>query len=109
MLWVVYLSLTPYPISVPVETGDKVGHVLAYAVLMLWFAQLYSGSGRRLALALALVALGVGLEFAQLVTDFRTFELADMLADGIGAAVGWLVAPPRTMNLLDRIEALSRK
>ncbi|HEV8517264.1 MAG TPA: VanZ family protein [Burkholderiales bacterium] len=106
VLTVVYLSLTPHPISIPVEQGDKVGHVVAYAALMLWFAQIYSPSRRRLLLAVALVALGIGLEFAQLFTETRTFEIADMLADGTGVAIGWLAAPPRTINFLIRVEAI---
>jgi len=106
VLTVVYLSLTPHPISIPVEQGDKVGHVVAYAALMLWFAQIYSPSQRRLLLAVALAALGIALEFAQLLTDTRTFEIADMLADGAGVAIGWLAAPPRTINFLIRVEAI---
>jgi VanZ family protein len=106
VLFVVYLSLSPHPISVPVEQGDKIGHLAAYAALMLWFSQLYPHMQRRLMLAAALVALGVALEFAQLLTDTRTFEIADMLADGVGVAIGWLAAPPRTINFLSRAEAI---
>lgn len=106
VLFVVYLSLTPHPISIPAEHGDKVGHLAAYAALMLWFAQIYSHVTRRLTLAGALVALGIALEFAQLFTATRTFEIADMLADGVGVAIGWLVAPPRTINFLSRAEAI---
>jgi len=106
VLTVVYLSLTPQPVSIPVEQGDKVGHLAAYAVLMVWFAQLYYAAQRWLLLAVALVALRIGLEFAQLLTETRTFEIADMLADGTGVAIGWLAAPPRTINFLIRVEAI---
>jgi len=41
VLAIVYLSLTPHPIEIQVEEGDKMGHLLAYGTLMLWFAQLY--------------------------------------------------------------------
>jgi VanZ family protein len=104
VLFVVYLSLAPHPISIPGAHGDKVGHVTAYATLMLWFAQLYPRLERRRVLAGAFIALGIGLEFAQLLTDTRTFEIADMLADGAGVALGWLAAPPRTINFLRRLE-----
>ena len=106
LLSVVFLSLTPEPISIPGGQGDKVGHVAAYAVLMLWFGQLYSSANRRLTLAGAFLALGIGLEFAQLLTDIRTFEIADMLAGGVGVAIGWLVAPPRTINFLNCVEVV---
>lgn len=104
MLLVIYLSLIPAPPSIPGEEGDKIGHVLAYATLMMWFSQLYAGLPRRLLLALAFVALGIALEFVQRETGYRTFEIADMVADSVGVAVGWLVAPPRTPNALQLLE-----
>jgi glycopeptide antibiotics resistance protein len=51
------------------------------------------------------MALGIGLEFAQLLTDARTFSIADMLADGLGVLLGWIVAPPRTFNVLTALES----
>lgn len=104
ILLVIYLSLIPAPPSIPGEEGDKIGHVLAYATLMMWFLQLYAGLPRRLVLALAFVALGIALEFVQRDTGYRTFEIADMVADSVGVAVGWLVAPPRTRNALRLLE-----
>ena len=104
VLLIVYLSLTPSPISVPITEGDKIGHALAYATLMLWFAQLYLGKKSRITVASASVALGIGLEFAQMLTDTRTFSIADMLADGLGVFLGWVAAPPRTVNLLTAME-----
>jgi VanZ family protein len=106
VLMIVYLSLAAQPIPLPGEHGDKIGHLAAYAVLMLWFVQLYSGAIVRRLLALAFVALGVGLEFAQLLTDTRTFDVADMAADSLGVAIGWLVAPPRTINILRWVESV---
>jgi len=104
VLVIIYLSLTPRPISVPVSEGDKIGHAVAYAVLMLWFAQLYFGTKSRIAVAAASAALGIALEFAQLLTDARTFSTADMLADGFGVLLGWVAAPPRTVNFLSWME-----
>src|SRR5258708_17000173 len=48
VLFVVYLSLTPEPVQVPMEEGDKFGHVFAYAALMSWFANLYEVTARRM-------------------------------------------------------------
>ena len=103
---VLYLSLAPISIQVGVEQGDKYLHALAYAAMMLWFSSLYSASTRRLALAVALVGLGIAIEFLQGLTDYRTFESADMVADAIGVCVGWLCAPPRLPNFLSLVERL---
>jgi hypothetical protein len=40
VVFVIWLSLTPQPIEIPVEQGDKLGHIAAYGTLMVWFAQL---------------------------------------------------------------------
>lgn len=103
---VIYLSLTPYPIDgIPVENGDKYDHLLAYATLMFWFAQIHEQSRVRLCLALALIGMGVGLEFLQRLTGFRTFEIGDMTASAIGVCVGWIASPPRLPHLLRHLEA----
>ena len=81
---VVYLSLTPRPPEIDVIAGDKIGHVLAYAFLMLWFAQLYRPRPIKFAIALGLVGLGIAIEFAQQQTGYRSFEVADMGADAVG-------------------------
>jgi len=93
----IYLWLTPNPPEIPVEQGDKIGHVMAFAVLMLWWAQLYFGRARLL-IAAALLALGVGLEFVQGWTGYRNFEYADMLADLVGITIGCWLGPPRLPN-----------
>ena len=97
---VIYLSLMRNPPSIPVEQGDKLEHIAAYAMLMFWFAHLDPDRRRRQWMALALLALGVGLEFVQGMTDYREFSVADMAADAIGIGGGWLLAPPRLPSLL---------
>jgi VanZ family protein len=102
---VIYQSLTPNPIAIPASQGDKYGHVLAYATLMFWFAQLHYGVRARLGWAIAFIAMGIALEFVQRLTDYRTFELADMAADAVGVFVGWILAPPRSPLFLQYFEA----
>jgi VanZ family protein len=99
-----YASLTPAPPSLPVEGGDKLDHILAYATLMLWFAWLYARNSARLGFASGFVALGVALEFAQSLTDYRSFEVADMAADGLGVALGWLIVCSPLPNLFVLVE-----
>jgi VanZ family protein len=97
---IVALSLMPNPPTIDVESGDKLGHVLAYAGIMAWFAQVYETFGRRWLTAALLACLGVALEFAQGWIGFRTFSYADMAADGLGILVGWLLSPPRVPHVL---------
>ena len=108
VLLVIYLSLAPISIEVPVEEGDKFGHVAAYAALMLWFANLFESLNRRIGFAIGFVVLGVVLEFMQGWTGYRTFEVADMAADAFGVAAGWALAPPRLPNFLQRFEKFVR-
>lgn len=95
-----YLSLTPQPPEIPMEQGDKLGHGLAYAVLAYWWATLFPGLARRVLLAAVLLAVGIGIEFLQRWTGYRTFDYYDMLADAVGIAIGWLAACPRTPDVL---------
>src|SRR5207249_12140871 len=75
VILVVWLSLTPHPIAIPIEHGDKLGHFGAYATLMFWFAQLDGRHRKRVAYAIGFVTLGVALEFAQRLTNYRAFEV----------------------------------
>ncbi|MGH8653299.1 MAG: VanZ family protein [Gammaproteobacteria bacterium] len=109
ILLVISLSLTPFPPDIPLpdilkENGDKLGHGMAYAMLMVWFAWLYPNLRTRLGYAAGFVVLGIALEFAQGLTEYRAFELADMSADAVGVALGWITALPPLPNLLVLIE-----
>jgi VanZ family protein len=101
---IVYLSLTPAPISIPAAEGDKYGHIAAYAAVTFWFMQIYDTARPRVVVVLALAALGGGLEIIQSFTGYRSMEAADMAADVAGIVIGWIAGPPRTVNVLDRIE-----
>lgn len=83
---IVAVSLIPSPPEVDFEGSDKAGHFLSYALLMFWFAQLYA---RRAGYAAGFVILGVGLEFLQGWTGYRSFDGYDMLANTAGVLLGW--------------------
>lgn len=104
VLAIIALSLTPAPPQIDIENSDKLGHLATYALVTLWFAQPYTGLRQRIWLALGMVALGIALEYAQRATGYRSFEVADMAADVLGVAIGWLAAPPRLPNFLDWAE-----
>jgi VanZ family protein len=110
--FVIYDSLTPYPVElpfelpfVPVEHGDKLGHGLAYATLMLWFALIDSERLVRVRWAVTFIAMGILLEFVQRFIGYRMFEVNDMVSDVFGVGIGWLAAPPRLPNPLRYLEA----
>ena len=104
VLTIIYFSLMPAPPDIGVEQGDKIGHLAAYGLTTLWFAQIYTGAHQRVRLFIGMVALGIAMEYAQRATGYRSFEVADIIADGLGVAIGWLAAPPRLPNLLSWVD-----
>lgn len=104
VVFVVYQSLTPAPVEVELGEGNRLGHLAAYGTLMGWYSHLHERRGTRITLALALVVMGITLEFIQGITGYRTLDPADALANTIGVGMGWLLAPPRLPNLLTLAE-----
>jgi VanZ family protein len=109
---VVVSSLIPLDVDLQ-EGRDKVAHFIAYGSMTFWFAMLFEGRGRQLAVTLAFAAMGVAVEFLQAMTDYRTFDVGDMIANGIGAALGFgLVRTPlgKALDWTERLLArLARK
>ena len=106
VLSVIVLSLMPHPPEIPISAGDKLAHLLTYITLMFWFAQVDIQHRQRLRWALAFIAMGIALEFAQGMTAYRSFDGFDMLANTVGVLLGWLVAPPRGWPVFRHIESL---
>jgi hypothetical protein len=102
---IIVVSLIPSPPTIDLESGDKVGHMLAYATVMAWFGQVYCTSSGRWLTAMLLVCLGIALEFAQEWTGYRTFSYTDMAANSFGILLGWLLSPPRIPHVLQRLSA----
>jgi VanZ family protein len=80
-------SLLPGPVVTAIPVRDKLEHAGAYLVLMVAFAgicrrELYPS------VAAALLALGVGLELLQLLTETRQFDLRDIGMNCAGVAAG---------------------
>jgi uncharacterized membrane protein YccC len=100
---VIVLSLIPVEVDFG-EDSDKVAHFFAYGSLSLWFGMIFAGRGWQLSIAVAFVALGVALEFLQGLTEYRTFAIADMVANAIGAVLGWGLAQTPLKNGLAWIE-----
>lgn len=103
---VTFFSLAPNPPDIDFEEGDKVQHLIAYAGLMLWFAQVRTAPAERRVTAILLVGLGVALELVQGLTGYRSLSIVDMAANTGGVALGWLAAPPRMPNAFARVSTL---
>ena len=102
--WVLAIVLSlihPPPIDLDVPDSDKVGHLLAYATLSAWAVMLFATRRAWLLAALALVALGIGMEFAQgALTDHRLRDPRDALANTLGVLLGLGVAMTRMQGWL---------
>jgi len=106
---VFYLSLRPELPEPPSQGLDKFEHLLAYGMLMFWFAHLEPMRSGRWRLALGLVAMGVAIECLQGLIGHRSFAVADIGANGLGVALGWLAAPPRVPDVLAILESRSSR
>ncbi|MDX8378549.1 MAG: VanZ family protein [Gallionella sp.] len=87
---IIYVSLMhnpPAPLTF--NNVDKLEHALSYALLTLWFGQIYHLTRTRVLLMVSLVGLGVALEYVQGWSGYRNFDVMDMLADGVGVLLGW--------------------
>ena len=103
LIW--YLSLTPTPIpDMGMDNTDKVGHFLAYALLMGWFAQIYHQIKPRILLMTTFIIMGIAIEFVQGMTEYRSFQYADMLADSIGIFLALAITHGSLSRILFNIE-----
>jgi VanZ family protein len=108
VVFVIFETLTPSPVGVPMNLSDKLLHVSGYFVLMAWFTQIYHRQYTRLGLLIAFVSMGVMLEFLQGWGGVRQFEVADMLANASGVMLAWLLSMTRFSKGLLWVDACIR-
>ena len=109
MGWLLVLTVTVLSL-IPVEADlsegrDKWSHWLAYGSLMWWFGMLHTRQMTRVWIALALVAMGVVIEFLQGQTGYRSFDVHDMVANTLGVLSGWVVVLTPVGQSLKWLEA----
>jgi VanZ family protein len=91
--WVIVASLLLLPLGVPGPSGsDLVGHFLLFATMSFAAVGFSRQPGQLAWLAFATVALGMGLEYAQGFVPYRSSEVPDAVANGMGALAGYVVA-----------------
>lgn len=84
---IIYLSLAPGGPPMPVRNIDKLMHLSAYTVLMVWFGGIFKRRAQWF-IVFALFGLGVALEYAQGMGGQRVFDPADMAMNGVGVLLG---------------------
>ena len=84
LIAVSYLALTPIEIQQLEGSWDKSNHLAAFITLA--FLLDFSTSGNSIKW-LGLAGYGMLIEIAQWFTEYRYFELSDILADCIGIAI----------------------
>ena len=84
------VSLTPPLLDEGSGQSDKIVHLVGYAVLMFWWAQLIVR--QRWTLAIAVMLFGATIELLQGLTPSRQPDLLDALANCTGVVLGWLAA-----------------
>ncbi len=106
ILAVIAVCLMPPPPLPPLpEHSDKFEHLISYFLLSAAAVQLFA-RGRPLWFAAGgLVALGIGIEFAQgLLTTDRSADPFDALANGMGVLLGMTTAFMPWRDLLLRLD-----
>ena len=101
VMLVVYMSVTSNPIQGPdFPYQDKFSHALAYFTLMSWFAQIYHDRFQRNMIAVVFLLMGLLMEYIQSFDPQRMAEMADMLANASGVALGLVLASTGLKNTL---------
>ncbi|MBN1833327.1 MAG: VanZ family protein [Deltaproteobacteria bacterium] len=107
---VCFLTLTPSPPDIgDFPESDKIGHFVAYSVMMLWFGFIYLRGRRYMRVGLAFIVMGIALELIQGMLDYRSFSTLDMGANVCGVMIGWLLARTRLADALVYVEGRLRE
>jgi len=102
---IIFLSLWPKPPQpLEFEQSDKLSHIMAYMILVLWFANIYPQRSSRFQLSIGFFAMGVCLELLQGMTEYREFSYTDMLANGLGILLALYLAKTRLATYLLRLD-----
>jgi len=100
---IVVCLIPPPPLALP-QNSDKVEHFLAYFLLAASAVQIYQRRAALVWAAVGLVALGIGIEFAQgALTVNRMADPMDALANSVGVLAGMAIVFTPLRDLLVRL------
>jgi VanZ family protein len=106
LLCVVLSMITPPNISIDVDNSDKIGHFLAYGILSAWAVMIFRNKSGWLKSAVALICLGITMEFAQgYLTSNRMMDWHDALANTMGVGLGLCMSLLPMQVWLQRIDS----
>ena len=98
--------LPPPPLPGLPQNSDKLEHFLAYFILAGSGVQLWQGGRALVVLGIGLIALGLGIEFAQgALTAERVADPLDAVANTIGVLAGLSLAATPLGRLLQGWQA----
>ena len=104
--FVVFETLTTSPVGIDVPFGDKYMHTVGYFILMGWFVQIYQSRKARVFWGVFFISMGISLEFLQELGGVRYFEVNDMLANGLGVVIAWLLSNTAFAKSLYYVDAI---
>lgn len=91
--WLGVAAALLLPVNVPAPEGsDLVAHFLLFGAMAFGAVGFSRQPGQLACLALATIAIGTALEFAQGLVPYRTFAPSDAVANGVGALAGYAAA-----------------
>lgn len=99
-------SLWPVPpkLLTSFHMSDKLFHLSAYFLLMIWYVQITFAYRQRILMAIVFIGLGIGLEFLQGLSGYRSFDWADAIANSLGVLLGLLLGFTRLQQSLLKID-----
>ncbi len=101
---ILVLSALPGPSLPAVRYSDKMGHFIAFVLLMVWFSGMFRFRVSPL-VALGLLVYGILIELLQTTVSYRYAEFADVVFDFSGILVGWLVAAAGLRGWCQKVES----
>jgi VanZ family protein len=91
--WLVATAALLLPLSVTTpDRSDLLAHFTLFASLAFSAIGFSRRPGQLICLALVTITLATILEFAQKFLPYRTFDLVDLVANGLGAFTGYAAA-----------------
>jgi VanZ family protein len=93
LAWLVVAALMLMPMSVPAPAGsDLLVHFLVFGAMAFAALSFSRHPGPLAGFAIMTIALGAALEYTQSLVPYRSAAIADAVADGVGALVGYALA-----------------